>query len=123
VIHQYSHDPLCTFRFTNSAMCDLIDLYGAVSQKTWADRLPKDLPILLIAGEEDPCGNYGKGVEEIFRRIRNTGNQCAALRLYPHVRHEILNDRSKAEVYADVMDFLYVALHIKEADLHAISHS
>ena len=123
VVNHYSHDPLCTFRFTNSAMCDLIDLYGDVSKKEWANSLPKDLPILLIAGEEDPCGNYGKGVTEIFRRIRNAGNSKAALKLYPHVRHEILNDHSKSEVYADVLDFLYAAFHITEDDLHAISHS
>ena len=123
VINSLSHDPLCTFLFTNSAFCDLVDLYGAVSHKHWASLLPEGLPLMLLSGREDPCGKYGKGVEKLFRRIRTAGKANAAMILYPHVRHEILNDHSKAEVRADIMDFLYAALHITEDDLHAISHS
>ncbi|MBR4079231.1 MAG: alpha/beta hydrolase [Christensenellaceae bacterium] len=106
VVAKYAEDPFCTYRFTNSAMCDLIQVYGIVSQNSWAEKLPKDLPLFLISGAEDPCGNYGKGVEEIHRRICNAGIKNTQLKIYPDVRHEILNDKSKTEVYADVLGFL-----------------
>lgn len=105
VVSKYSADPLCTYRFTNAAMCDLIKLYGMVSRRSWVKNLPKDLPIFLIAGSEDPCGSYGSGVEKIHHRIQNAGVKTAQIKIYPDVRHEILNDVSKAEVYADILAF------------------
>ena len=35
-----------------------------VNRPAWANSLPKDLPILLFSGEEDPVGDYGKGVKK-----------------------------------------------------------
>ena len=102
---KYRADPLCTFRFTVSAMGDLIRLLKYTNDGAWYTALDKDLPILLVAGEEDPVGAYGKGVKEVYGKLIKTGHN-AKLKLYAGARHEILNDRSRDEVLADLLSFI-----------------
>lgn len=99
----YDADPLCGFPFTSSAMAAVVEMTAAISAPGWAPSLPKDTPLLFIAGEEDPCGGYGRGVREIHRRVQAAGVRRADLKLYAGARHEILNERNREEVYRDVL--------------------
>lgn len=106
IVRKYEQDPLCSFVFTASGFRDLFTLLGKVSAKDWAGKVPKDLPIFLIAGEDDPVGNYGKGVRQVERMLRNAGIRDLSCRLYPGGRHEILNETNRQEVYEDVWKWL-----------------
>ena len=99
-------DPLCNFLFTVSAMCDLILLQSLCNKRDWFRHVRKDLPILIVSGERDPVGNYGKGVEEVYRLLLAEGVTDVSRKLYPEMRHEILNEIGKEEVYRDIFDFL-----------------
>ncbi len=101
----YYADPFCTFQFTTSAMGDLIRLMKEANRKDWFRNLPNELPILLVSGAEDPVGNYGKGVEEVYQNLLKAG-KTAKLFLYPGARHEILNDSTYEEVKRDILAFL-----------------
>ena len=106
MVKKYHEDPLCGYRFTVSAMHDLIKMQDIVNRAAWYAAIPKDRPILLIAGEEDPVGTYGKGVRTVHQKLISAGAQKASLKLYPKMRHEVLNEMEKAIVYADLLDFL-----------------
>ena len=67
--------------------------------------LPKDTPVLLIAGREDPVGQYGKGVERLADFYRRNGLEVTC-KLYDKGRHEILNERFRQQVFEDVRDFI-----------------
>ena len=60
----------------------------------------------LIAGEEDPVGNYGKGVEKVFEEYRKCGIRDLELKLYEDDRHEILNELDRENVYLDVKNWI-----------------
>ncbi len=105
IIEKYANDKFCTFSFTVSAMHDLVKLNSVCNEKKWYKDISKTLPILLISGECDPVGNYGKGVKQVYRDLLNVGAD-ANLKLYPDCRHEILNDTCKDEVMADILNFL-----------------
>ena len=62
IINKYAADKYCTFRFTVSAMGDLMNLLSKCNRGAWFKSLDGTKPILLIAGDKDPVGNYGKGV-------------------------------------------------------------
>ena len=65
----------------------------------------KDLPILLIAGDADPVGDYGEGVKKVFNKL--ISYCCSArVRIYEGARHELLNELNKDEVYDDVLRFI-----------------
>ena len=104
-IMKYTKDKYCTFDFTVSAMHDLIKLNFMSNRKKWYSNIPKDIPILIISGSDDPVGNYGKGVKEVYSKLLKE-NSGAELKLYDGCRHEILNDSCKPQVFSDVLNFL-----------------
>ena len=106
IVRRYDADPLCNFRFTAAGFRDLLALLCSFSGPRWAQRVPKELPILLTAGEEDPVGSFGKGVREVDSLLREAGVRDLTMRLYPGARHEILNETNRREVYADILDWL-----------------
>ena len=99
-------DPFCAFSFTVSAMCDLILLQSLCNRRDWFRNIRKDLPMLIVSGERDPVGNYGKGVEEVYRKLLAEGVTDVLRKLYPGMRHEILNEIGKKSVWQDILDFL-----------------
>ena len=68
--------------------------------------MDKNLPVLFIAGEGDPVGDYGKGVQKAAEAFRSVGMENVTLKLYPEARHEILNELNKQEVYRDVSEWM-----------------
>ena len=105
VKEKYAKDKFCTFKFTVSAMGDLMRLIMDCNSDKWYNELDKDLPVFLITGEDDPVGNYGKGVKSVYDKLISTKHK-AKLKLYPDCRHEILNDSCKGEVTEDILAFL-----------------
>lgn len=100
----YAIDKYCTFRFTVSAMGDLINLTKRSNAKGWFAEVDPTLPILLVAGKDDPVGEYGKGVRTVFDRLQKKGCQVE-MKLYEG-RHEILNDACREAVVEDIKAFV-----------------
>lgn len=64
--------------------------------------MPKDLPVLFIAGTDDPVGNYGEGVRKAQEDFKRVGMKRTSLRLYEGCRHEILNEPIKQQIFDDI---------------------
>jgi alpha-beta hydrolase superfamily lysophospholipase len=68
--------------------------------------IPSSVPVLLVAGSEDPVGGPGgAGVAELERRLRAAGLDVDSRR-YEGARHEILNETNRDEVTADIIGWL-----------------
>ena len=106
VVDEYMNDPQCGFLFTVNGFDTMFQLSANVNKMSLLKRIPKDLPILLIAGKEDPVGNYGKGVAHVYRQYRQLGIAGAELKLYDNARHEILFEPEKDIVFADICNWL-----------------
>ena len=106
VCRRFQADPLCCFPFTAGGYRDLFTGLREISAPQWAGRVPKELPVLLIAGEEDPVGNYGQGPQQVADALRVAGVRRVELKLYPGMRHEVLNELGKEEAYEDVLRWL-----------------
>lgn len=100
MIEKYTRDEKCGFLFTNEGYRDLFLLIKNVNTLKWAKSLPTDLPMLLIAGAEDPVGDYGKGVRRVHRLMLKGGCTNVSIKLLHGVRHEILNDLKREKVYS-----------------------
>ncbi len=105
IVDKYVADKYCGFMFTTAGYRDLFSSLGFVSKTEWADRVPKNLPVFLIAGEEDPVGTYGEGVKKVQEMLKAVGHQNTELKLYPGDRHEILNELDRDTVAADIIAF------------------
>lgn len=103
-IDDYIADPKCGYLFTATAYRDLFTLLGSVSQDECFAKAPKNIPLYLIAGDMDPVGNFGKGVTEVYNKYTAAGCNVK-MKLYPGLRHEIHNEDSREEIYADILAF------------------
>lgn len=106
IVDNYIDDEYCGFLFSVQGMNDLVKLNIATNSCQWYERVPKDLKILLISGDMDPVGAYGKGIMEIDERLAETGHGSVVTKLYPQCRHEILNELNREQVYEDIKKFL-----------------
>ena len=102
----FEADAMCGFPFTASGYLDLFTGLEEIRAPQWAGRGPKGLPVFLIAGEEDPVGSYGQGPRQVAGWLRQAGVQRVDLKLYPGMRHEVLNENGKGQVYEDVLQWL-----------------
>ncbi len=102
----YEGDPYCDYIFTVRAYRDMFKLLGRVSAKDWAGKIPQDLPVLLLAGDDDPVGQWGKGVEIVRDRLKNAGVKDVTCNLYEKDRHEVLNEKDCDVVRADLVKWL-----------------
>ncbi|MBR2722656.1 MAG: lysophospholipase [Clostridia bacterium] len=111
VVDAYNADPACGFTFTLRAYHDLFTILGEISRKDWAGKIPPDLPILITGGEEDPVGAYGKGLQVVHQRLEAAGVRDVSLRLYPQMRHEILNELDKEMVWSEIYQWIQAKLN------------
>ena len=92
---QYDHanDPFDAFTrpTTNRAMYYFVEMLQNLKGTSWAEKVPADLPINMISGDQDPVGMYGKGVKQIYDALKETGHQDVEMKLYEGYRHEIHN--------------------------------
>lgn len=101
---RYYADPLCTFKFTASAMGDLVTLTKEANRKEWFTNMPKNIPVLLVAGQDDPVGDFSEGVEKVHEKLLKAGVK-SEIKIYENARHEILNDISYNDVVRDILIF------------------
>ena len=109
----FDADPDCGFTFTAATYRDMFGGLAAVTGPSWAARVPKSLPVFVIAGDRDPVGANGKGPTQVYQWLKDAGLDVR-LKLYPGMRHEILNEAGRAEVYEDVLQFLRAHLPAAE---------
>lgn len=106
VVKAYEEDEGCGFMFTLDGFYNLFTLMKETySKKGWKNANPA-LPILFIAGEDDPCIIDKSHFLKSADFMRQVGYHDVKAICYPHVRHEILNDVSKDKVMEDVVNFL-----------------
>lgn len=101
-VKKYIADKYCGFLFTAAGYKDLFTVLNRVSGKDWFEQVYAELPIFLIAGEDDPVGQYGSGVKQVYNDLVNAGKKDVTIKLYPHMRHEILNEVENVKVYEDI---------------------
>ena len=106
ILEQYHSDPLCQYVFTANGFYNLMGLMqDCYSKKGWQMKKP-DLPIHFISGAEDPCRVSDKAIGKAVDAMRAVGYADVDLKLYEGMRHEILNETDKAQVWNDVIEIL-----------------
>lgn len=106
IVDDYLANPLCGFTPTGGLMREMLKGIRFIQKPDTLSAMKKDLPVLFIAGGDDPVGSYGKGVLQCSKAFREAGMTDVTCKLYPLGRHEILNEINREEVYEDVSSWL-----------------
>jgi Lysophospholipase len=103
----FLEDPLCGGLFTNNGFHTVLDLSLQATDIEATKNIPKDLPIVFISGQDDPIGDFGIGVEKSAAQLSAQGQTDITLKLYAGMRHEILNEDCKMEVFQFISNWLH----------------
>jgi alpha-beta hydrolase superfamily lysophospholipase len=104
-VDKYIDDPHCGFLFTAAGYLDLLRIMQRATRAQWYTNLPPLFPMLLIAGEDDPVGQYGKGIKTTYKKMRDLGKHKTAMSLFPGMRHEILLHPDCEKVFETVISW------------------
>lgn len=112
-VEKYIQDDLCGFTFTVNGFSTLFELLRRAHKPENLAKMPKELPVLFVSGEEDPVGCYGNGVRTLYRKFKDELNmKNVTMKLYPGDRHEVLNESDRQQVYEDI--YPWIVERIKE---------
>lgn len=105
-VERYMADEFCCFAFTSSGYRDLLRMVADSENRTLLKRVPKELPLLFVSGQEDPVGGYGKGVKKACRAYQKAGVRDIKLILYLGYRHELVMENNRFEVAEDIYQWM-----------------
>jgi alpha-beta hydrolase superfamily lysophospholipase len=99
-------DPFCGFACTAGLWAELLSAGASLTDPARLKRLPRRLPVLLIAGTDDPVSDFSRGSERLAQAYRLAGLRDVTVWTYNGGRHELLNDTCRNEVTADILSWL-----------------
>ena len=79
-------------------------MHRKATKRNWAATIPKYFPMLFSSGERDPIGDFGNGIKTTVNHLKLDGFTKISMNLYPNIRHEILNEDNKYQVFHDIVD-------------------
>lgn len=105
-VAKYDDDKLCGFIFTTNGFENLFRLMGDIyTTKGWKlDN--KEIPIFFIAGSDDPVIINKEKWLKSQEFLKKLGYSNITNKSYNNLRHEILNEKNKDEVYEDILNFI-----------------
>lgn len=104
-VDRYIADPMCGFTFTVNGFQALFELVSRLHDPQNLAAIPKMLPVLMVSGDADPVGDYGKGVRKAYESLVEAGLVNIKLKMYKGGRHELLNETNRDEVMKDILDW------------------
>jgi len=106
VIEKLYHDPLYRTNCSNNLFLELFNGLKTIQNPTTIKKVPKNIPVFFVSGDNDPVGHWGKDVLELAKLYKDIGVKNVQYKLYPGARHEIINEINKDEVIKDITDWL-----------------
>lgn len=106
VVEKYNADEKCNFVFSCNGFSNLLHLVKNAYKKKKYPAKHSDLPIFFMAGADDPVIGSEEKWLAAQQFLRDVGYKNVTGKSYPKMRHEILNELGKEQVYADALAFI-----------------
>lgn len=88
----YIKDALCREHISSGLFWELLCAMKRTGAKDACRNWRKDMPVLLISGQNDPVGDSGKGVQRVEAAMRKAGMKNVQMKLFPGARHDLLHE-------------------------------
>lgn len=112
-VEAYDGDPACGFIFTLNGFLNLFTLMSDAYDTHGYRMHAPQLPILFVAGSEDPCMDNVKKFHAAVKTMASCGYLHIQQHLFQGLRHEILQEDTKEDVYAYIIDWIQRVIQAK----------
>lgn len=111
VVEAYLADPGCGRDPTIGAWIDVSRMMShAGSKRAWAG-LPRDLPLHIAAGGDDPVTDNVRVVEYLARRLKRLGFGQLIVQRHEGLRHDLVTGSNREPVWRDFADWAQTVAH------------
>ena len=76
------------------------------NSRQWFMKYPKHTPTLIMSGECDPVGAFGKGPRYVYKHLMIAGHEQLEIKTYEGARHELFLETNREEVFSDILAWL-----------------
>ena len=90
----YRADPLCRVNISSGLFWQLLASMKRTGTHSAYKKWNKQMPVLLLSGQDDPVGNAGKGVLKIYNAMNKARMKNVMMHLFPGARHDLLHEES-----------------------------
>ncbi|WP_020395989.1 alpha/beta fold hydrolase [Thiolinea disciformis] len=104
-VNRYIADPLCGYTIAPDYFVQMFAMMRQTFPHSALKQLDPALKMLLIWGADDPVTKFGKGTEQFAAQLRSLDYQVNT-QAYPVLRHEILHEHERLQVYQDIAEFI-----------------
>ena len=98
--------PFTSFKFTVSGYVDLFNFLALSNSGAWFKKYPKRMPTIIMSGDMDPVGDYGKGPRHVYKQLMINGAENVTIKTYEGARHELFNETNANDVFADILTWI-----------------
>jgi alpha-beta hydrolase superfamily lysophospholipase len=105
-VDKYKNDPYCGFYFTDLFFYDFYTFLNNLHKQEKLDKIPKKLPIFIIAGQMDPVSNKTLTLQKLLDIYSDNSIRNVEYKFYPGARHELLNETNRGEITEDIINWL-----------------
>ena len=108
-LDKYIADSLSKEDISAGLFWQLLASMKRTADKNTYQRWNKNMPVLLLSGEDDPVGDAGKGVRLVEKSMKNAGLTNVRMKLYSGARHDILHEEKSGvarEVYQEIREMI-----------------
>ena len=101
-VDAYLKDPLCQGNASAGLFREMLSGIRFVCKEDNIRKMNHHTPILFISGAMDMVGDCSKGVERAAAAFQRAGMRDVTVKLYPELRHEVLKEDCREQVYDDI---------------------
>nr|WP_326127642.1 lysophospholipase [uncultured Oscillibacter sp.] len=101
-VDRYIADPLCGGNASIGLFREMLGGLRFIARPENLKKMNANTPVLFVSGAMDPVGDCGKGVRRAYRSFLRAGARDVSLQLYPELRHEILNEDCREDIFRDL---------------------
>ena len=105
-VNKYVEDPYCGFICSTSFFVETLKGIKKIWKKENELKIPKDFPILFMAGEKDPTNKMTKNLNILIKRYKKYGIKDITKKIYKDARHEVFHEINREEVFQDLIKWL-----------------
>lgn len=106
IVKKYNDDELCQYEYTLNGYENIVKLMIDIYNPAIYNKKNVTLPILFVAGADDPVIFSEKDWNKAQEFLKNIGYKDTKGILYKNKRHEILNELDNKIVYNDILKWI-----------------